>query len=141
MVSQHALQVSRPTSRGKLSGLARGSPSPHPMGKLSGLAWGGLQAHTQGGECIPACTEADSPTATAAGGTYPTEMHSCCCCESLNIRAIFWFTEKVPIVSISSVVISSKLISAVRIRSQNKEENIQKISTSFSLALIIGTKV
>ena len=49
VVSQHALQVSRPTSRGKLSGLARGSPGPHPMGKLSGLAWGGLQAHTQGG--------------------------------------------------------------------------------------------
>ena len=46
---------------------------------------GGLQAHTWGvyrptpGGCIPACTEADTPppTATAAGGTYPTRMHSC----------------------------------------------------------------
>ena len=30
---------------------------------------------------IPACTEADPPlgeTATAADGTHPTEMHSCC---------------------------------------------------------------
>ena len=38
VVSQQALQVSRPT----------------PVG--------GLQAHTQGGECVPACTEADPPT-------------------------------------------------------------------------------
>ena len=32
-VSQHALQVSRPT----------------PKGELEGSGWGGLQAHTQGG--------------------------------------------------------------------------------------------
>ena len=37
-----------------------GSPGPH-------LGVGG----------IPACTEADPPTATAAGGTHPTGMHSC----------------------------------------------------------------
>ena len=69
-------------------------PAPHPGGSLRGLAGGvsrptpegvsrptpgrgGLQAHTQGG-CIPACTEADTPpTATAAGSTHPTGMHSC----------------------------------------------------------------
>ena len=53
------------------------SPGPHPGGKLRDLAWGCLQAHTSGG--IPACTEAEPPqlTATAAGGTHPTGMHSC----------------------------------------------------------------
>ena len=73
LVSQHALQISRPTPRGELEGsgwrglqahtqgwlrdLARGSPSPQP---------GGLQAQTggspglhPGGMCIPACTEVD----------------------------------------------------------------------------------
>ena len=65
MVSQHALQVSRPTPRGKLRGLAcGGSPGPHPGGKLRGLAWaprgevegsglGELQAHTQRGISRP----------------------------------------------------------------------------------------
>ena len=53
---------------------------------------GGLQAHTEGGGvsrptlvcvcvcvCIPACTEADPLpwTATTAGFTHPTGMHSC----------------------------------------------------------------
>ena len=62
-------------------------PDPHPRGKLRGLAGGGgwSQAHTQGSVspgphqrgCIPACTEEDPPTATAAGGTHPTGMHSC----------------------------------------------------------------
>ena len=63
-----------------------GSPGPHPRGKLRGLA-GGVSRSTPGGGgspgpgpgCIPICTEADSPqqTATAAGGTHPTGMHSC----------------------------------------------------------------
>ena len=46
VVSQHALQVSRPTPGGTLRGLAEGggSPGPHPGvgGKLRGRAWGGL---------------------------------------------------------------------------------------------------
>ena len=97
LVSQHALQVSRPTSRGKLRGLAwGGSPTPkeglqantqgglqantqgglqaHTQG-VSRSTWGGLQAHTREG-CIPACIEADPLTATAAGSTHPTGMHS-----------------------------------------------------------------
>ena len=62
VVSQHALQVSRGGSPGlhlvgKLRGLARGSPDPHPggfprttpMACLQAHTWGGLQAHTQGG--------------------------------------------------------------------------------------------
>ena len=75
VVSQHALQVSRPT----------------PRGEVEGSGWGGLQAHTPGvsrpiprgspgphpGGCIPACTEADPPMATAVGSTHPTGMHAC----------------------------------------------------------------
>ena len=70
VVSQHALQVSRPTPKGEVEGdlamgggsrptpkgevegnLAWGSPGPHPRGKLRGIwPWGGgFQAHTQGG--------------------------------------------------------------------------------------------
>ena len=69
VVSQHALQVSRPTPRGRGvegSGLW-GSPGPHP---------GGVSRPTPG--AIPACTEADPPTALAVGSTHPTGMHSCC---------------------------------------------------------------
>ena len=84
VVSQHALQVSRPTPRGEVEGsglrwVSRHtpggspgphpgwSPGPHPGGGLQAHTWGGLQAHTQGGGLqahtwgIPACTEADSP--------------------------------------------------------------------------------
>ena len=39
-VSQHALQVSRPTPRGKLRDLVRGVFRPTPKGELRGLAWG-----------------------------------------------------------------------------------------------------
>ena len=46
VVSQHALQVSRPTPRWEVEGSSwEGSPGSHPEGKLT---WGGLQAHTQG---------------------------------------------------------------------------------------------
>ena len=63
--------MSRPRSRGRLWGLAGGVSRLRPRGRLGGLAGGG---------CIPACTKADTPpqqTATAAGGTHPTGMHSC----------------------------------------------------------------
>ena len=43
------------------AGLQGGSPGPHPGGRLWNLARAGLQAHTQGGVCIPACTEAEPP--------------------------------------------------------------------------------
>ena len=50
VVSQHALQVSRPTPREEVEGSGLGgAPGPHPGGKLRGLAWaGGLQVHTRG---------------------------------------------------------------------------------------------
>ena len=53
------------------SGLG-GSPGPHP--------WGGLQAHTWGGGYPSMHWDRHLPcqqTATAAGGTHPTGMHSC----------------------------------------------------------------
>ena len=87
-----------PHPGGRLRGLARrGSSGPHPGGRLG--VWlggsmptpegvsrpiprgGGSPGPHPGGGCIPACTEADTPrpqqTATAAGGTHPTGMHSC----------------------------------------------------------------
>ena len=48
-VSQHALQVSRPTPRGSLRGLAGGVSRPTTRGEVEGSGLGGLQAHTQGG--------------------------------------------------------------------------------------------
>ena len=73
-ISQHALQVSRPTPRGKLRGLARWGLGPTP---------GGLQAHRGVSRPTPrGCVSQHAlrqipPTATAAGGTHPTGMHSC----------------------------------------------------------------
>ena len=85
VVSQHALQqVSKPTPSGEVEGSGQGglqahnrdreSPGPH-LGR-------GVSRTTPGeGVCIPGCTEAEPPsppwTATAAGGTHPTGMHSC----------------------------------------------------------------
>ena len=51
-VTQHALQVSRPTPRWEVEGSGQGgSPGPHP---------GGVSRPTPGG-CIPACPEAAPP--------------------------------------------------------------------------------
>ena len=53
VVSQHALQVFRPTPWGEVEGSGQGgSPGPYPRGKLRGLAWG-LQAHNGGGSPGP----------------------------------------------------------------------------------------
>ena len=95
VVSQHALQVSRstprgevegdlaggvsrPTAKGRLRGIWPGGVSrPTPKGEVEGdLARGGLQAHTRGGLSQHALRQTP-PTATAAGGTHPTGMHSC----------------------------------------------------------------
>ena len=49
VVSQHGLQVSKPTLKGKLRGLGGGVSRPTPRAKLR--VWlGFLQAHTQGGK-------------------------------------------------------------------------------------------
>ena len=80
VVSQHALQVCRPTPRGEVEGSGQGgSPGPDPGGKLRGLEsevsrpsprWGmEVSRPTPGGDpgphpegvCIPACTEAYHP--------------------------------------------------------------------------------
>ena len=105
VVSQHALQVSRPIPNGKVEGsglgggsrptTSGGSPGPH-LGMSQGphLGGGHFQAHTQE---VSRPTPGGSPgphqgisqhalrqtiphpqqTATAAGGTHPTGMHSC----------------------------------------------------------------
>ena len=76
MVSQHALQVSRPTPRGKVEGSGRGGLLGG-GGLLRGVpalewgAWLGGVVCSQGG-----CGE-PPVTATAVGGTHPTGMHSC----------------------------------------------------------------
>ena len=81
VISQHALQVSRPTPSGEVEGdLGGGSPGPHPRGKFRVSqvhTQGGLQAHTWGclqdhtcGVSIPACTEADTPPDGYCCGRY-----------------------------------------------------------------------
>ena len=48
-VFQHALQVSRPTPRGKVEGSGLGVSSPHPGGRLMGLARGVSRPIPRGG--------------------------------------------------------------------------------------------
>ena len=57
------------------------SPGPNPGKEVEGSGLGGLQAHTWGeGVSQHALRQTPPPqqTATAAGGTHPTGMHSCC---------------------------------------------------------------
>ena len=74
--------------------VGEGVSRPRPKGEVGG---GGLGVQAQAREgcpgprwCIPAYTEADTPppeqTATAAGGTHPTGMHSCC-------FFVFWLSD------------------------------------------------
>ena len=90
VVSQHALQVS-PKSKGKFRGSGWGGlqahtqggswggsgPGPQPRGKLRRIWAGGVPS--QGGFLLQGGGVCGDPpvTATAAGGTYPTGMHSC----------------------------------------------------------------
>ena len=95
VVSQHALQVSRPTPRGEVEGdLVRGISRPTPKGEVEGDLARGVSRPTPGGVCswngllprgglVPGgawsgglCGD-PSGMATAAGGTHPTGMHSC----------------------------------------------------------------
>ena len=71
VVSQHALQV----SGGRY-------PGPHPGG-----SWGGFW------KAIPACTEADPPpqTATAAGGTHPTDCILVCNWFAYTVHCMFTY--------------------------------------------------
>ena len=74
VVSQHALQVSRPTPRVEVEGSGwgwspgphlGGSPGPHPGGSPGPHLGGGVSRPTPGG--IPACTEADTPDGYCCG--------------------------------------------------------------------------
>ena len=55
--------VSRPTPREEVEGSGLRGLQAHTQGGGWGVWLGGLQAHTWGGGVIPACTEADPPTA------------------------------------------------------------------------------
>ena len=71
MVSQHALQVSRPTPKGGVEGSGLGeSPGPHPGGKLRGLAWGRSPGPHPGGKLRGLAWGVSRPTP----GGYPS-MH------------------------------------------------------------------
>ena len=76
VVSQHALQV----TGGVYPSMLYRFPGPHPRGKLRGLA-GGVSRPTPGG-CESQHALRQTPphlTATTAGGSHPTGMHSCFC--------------------------------------------------------------
>ena len=105
--------VSRPTPKQEVGGSGHGeSPGPHPAGKVGGLAGEGSPGpHPGWWWWIPACAEADpqppnpSPqqTATDAGGTNPTGMHSC----------VKWFLDITNhlIVKFKRCVVNEKLMS------------------------------
>ena len=98
VVSQHALQVSRPTPRlgRRLRGLQAHSQEEKLGGSgLGGLqahtwVWGGLQANTRGG--IPACSEADTPPADIyCWRQYAsTRMQSCFRCNFRLSVVVLW---------------------------------------------------
>ena len=72
VVSQHALQVSRPTPKGEVEGSG--------LGGLHAHTWGVSPGPHPGGVCVCPSMHWGRPppmTATAAGGTHPTGMHSC----------------------------------------------------------------
>ena len=48
VVSQHVLQVSRPTHRQEVEGSGLGGLQAHTLGGSPGPHWGGFQAHSQG---------------------------------------------------------------------------------------------
>ena len=68
--SVHSGGLQAHTQGGKLGGWAGGSPGPH---------LGESQGPDPGGVCLSVCCDPPPPqhTATAAGGTHPTGMHSC----------------------------------------------------------------
>ena len=94
VVSQHTLQVSRPTQGGSLGGSGQGGVSrsapkgeverdlvqAHSQGEVEGDLDRGVPAPggclLWGGACLGGGVETPM-TATAAGGTHPTGMHSC----------------------------------------------------------------
>ena len=96
VVSQHALQVCRPTPRGEVEGSGLGGFSrPTPRGEVGsgqrgspGPHLGGLQAHTWGVSQHALRQTPPLQMATAMGSTHPTGMHSCWLCVSsrVNVR-------------------------------------------------------
>ena len=83
------LKMTRPTTRGEIEGdqiqaHSQGGnwggpdPGPQPRGKLRGIrSRSTAKGEIEGDHIRP------PPTATAAGGTHPTGMHSCCNCKKI----------------------------------------------------------
>ena len=88
VVSEHALQVSRPTPKGKFRGIwLGGSPGPHPRGKLRGI-WSRptakgeiegdlVQAHSQGGSLGGSGWGVPAPRGCLGGGAYFRDSYCC----------------------------------------------------------------
>ena len=68
-VSKHALQVSRPTSKGELEGSDRGGVRAHTQGLSPGPHPGGVSQH--------ALRQTPQMMTTAVGSMHPNGMHSC----------------------------------------------------------------
>ena len=68
-----------PHPGGSIRSLSGGVSRPTPRGEVVGSGQGGLQAHTWEGSISQHALRQTPPqlTATAAGGTHPTGMHSC----------------------------------------------------------------
>ena len=79
VVSQHALQVSRPTPRGEVEGSGRavGCLQAHTQGEVEGSGLGESPGPYPGGVSKHALRQTPL-MATAAGSTHPNGMHSCC---------------------------------------------------------------
>ena len=75
-VSQHALQVSRPTPRGEIKGSGQEGVSRPRPGGLQVHTWGVFRP-TPGGVSQHAQRQTPQQMAIAAGGTHPSGMHSC----------------------------------------------------------------
>ena len=119
VLSQHALQVSRPTPMREVEGSGQGglqahtqggswgdwpggSPGPHPGKGVSRPTPGGSPGPHLGGSpgphpggCIHACTEADLPDGYCWGGTHPTGMHSCLSVILMTIKRTHLITVKI----------------------------------------------
>ena len=100
VVSQHALQVSRPTQVGQK---VEGSPGPYPGGKVGGSGLGGSPGpHLGLGGGVSQHALRQTPpkqTSTAEGGTHPTGMQSCFRCN---------FRLSVVVLCCSSVILTMK---------------------------------
>ena len=92
VVSQHGLQVSRPTPRGEVEGSGQGVSRPTPGRSPGPHLRGGVQAPHLGVSQNALRQTPSQQMATVAGGTHPTGMHSCPNLLSITKYLIKWDT-------------------------------------------------